>query len=107
VYRIDSLNAIDTFSLSNILFPGGTNNSNQYITDDGGDFGYYGSYLNNCDNVFDWISNRDTLSNFIILKSREDVCGCHKGDPNVKIDQLTFVHKGSIINKNESIQINK
>jgi hypothetical protein len=77
------------------------------VTDNRGNFGHYGSYFNNCDLIFNWYTGADTLFDIEIIKSKEAVSGCYKNDPNVKIDRLSFIHKGMVINKNQTIQINK
>jgi hypothetical protein len=114
VYRIDNRNTglVDTFFLSNILWVKKARSLNEIITDRAygdaqGQYGYYKSYFDNCTLIFDWHTGSDTLSNMLIKKSKEAIEGCHKDDPNVKIDQLSFFHKGKIISKGESIQINK
>ena len=109
VYRIyksdSSLN--DTFLLNTILWANHARSTDEIITDQYTGMVHYQNYFHNCDLIFDWYTGKDTLSNIQIIKSREDVEGCHKNAPNVKIDKLTFVHKGKIVTKDESIQINK
>ena len=58
-------------------------------------------------NLRKWYSGKDSLLNIEIKKSKEIIKGCHENAPNVKIDKLSFVHKGKTISKGESIQINK
>ena len=114
VYRIDNSNTspIDTFLLRNILWANMARSTNEIITDrESGktqkQYGRYESYFDNCTLIFDWYTNKDTLLNFEIKKSQEKIKGCHENDPNVKIDKLSFIHKGKTIFKDESIQIDK
>lgn len=114
VFRIDDsdTNSIDTFLMQDILWANMARSTNEIITDKEyskaqKQYGYYDSYLDNCTLIFNWNSGRDTLSNFEIKKSQEKIDGCHENDPNVKIDKLSFIHKGKTISKNESIQITK
>ncbi len=114
VYRIDRTNKskIDTFLMKQILWAGEARSSKEVITDNpksnlSDNFGNYDSYFDQCDLVFDWHTKRDTLSDFKIKKSKDNTDGCHKNDPNVRIDQLSFMHKGILINKHEGITIKK
>lgn len=109
VYRIDNSNTslIDTMPLYGILWVQNLQSTKQILTDKGGDFGYYGSYFNNCDLILDWHIGTDTLSDFEVIKSKKAVEGCHSNDPNVKIDKFSFIHKGNIISNNQTIEINK
>lgn len=106
VYRIDKNipNSTDTFLLKEILLANMARSSNEIITDTQPSsatesFGYYESYLNNCDLIFDWQTGKDTLFNFEIIKSKETVKGCHQNDPNIRIDKLSFVHKANHFKK--------
>ena len=112
VYRIDNANpsSRDTFLLKEILWANAARSTNEIITDRmpsnaDGNYGDYDSYFDNCDLIFDWSTGRDTLSDFEIIKSRENIDGCHENDPNIQIDKLTFIHKENIISKGESIEI--
>jgi hypothetical protein len=114
VYRIDNSNTspIDTFLLRDILWANMARSTNEIITDNESSktkkqFGRYDSYFDNCTLIFDWYTNKDTLLNFELKKSQEKIKGCHENDPNVKIDKLSFIHKGKTISKDESIQIDK
>ncbi|MCO5253899.1 MAG: hypothetical protein M9892_06020 [Bacteroidetes bacterium] len=111
VYRVDNSNtsSIDTFIMRNILWANEARSTNEIITDTdlSNQLGYYASYLDNCTLIFDWHTGKDTLLNIEIKKSQEKIKGCHENDPNVRIDKLSFIHKGRTIHKNESIQINK
>jgi hypothetical protein len=111
VYRIDKLNAslIDTLTMNQFLWSNKASSSGNFITDNGFfyTFGYFNSYLDNCDLVLSWPTGGDTLADFIIKKSHVETNDCHKGDPNVRIDKLSFKHKGMMISKNESIKITK
>ena len=114
VYRIDGTNPglIDTFMMRDILWSYDARSTNEIITDrssgkNGRNYGYYESYFHNSSLILDWHSSKDTISDFEIIKSREQVKGCHEDDPNVKIDKLTFMHKGKVVSKGEGIQIIK
>ena len=114
VYRIDNTNPnqIDSFLLQDILWAREARTFNETMTDRAlgqasKQYGYYDSYFNQCTLILDWDSNRDTLSNFSIKKSKGEADECHKNDPNVKIDHLSFIHKGKTISKDESIMIIK
>lgn len=114
VYRIDraNTNLIDTFLLNEILWANMARSTSEIITDRESSkaqsqFGRYDSYFDNCTLIFHWYTGKDTLLNFEIKKSQEEIKGCHENDPNVKIDKLSFIHKGKTISKNESIQIDK
>jgi len=115
VYRIDNSNtstSVDTFLLREILWANMARSTNEIITDRESSkaqsqFGRYDSYFDNCTLIFDWYTRKDTLLNFEVKKSQEKIKGCHENDPNVKIDKLSFIHKGKTITKNESIQIDK
>lgn len=113
VYKINKLNPslVDTFPMWAIIW-GNQVRFNQIITDKVppgvvDSFDYYDSYFDNSHLILDWQTGRDTLSDFRIKKSRGESEDCHKGDPNVKIDQFSFVHKGKTISKRESIKINR
>lgn len=112
VYRIDNSNPslVDTFTIRSILWANMARSTSEIITDreqGQNQFGKYESYFDNCTLIFDWYSGKDTLSNFEVKKSKENIEGCHENDPNVKIDILSFVHKGNTIFKGESISIDK
>lgn len=114
IYRIDKFdqNSVDTFLLREILWANTARSTEEVITDKEPykttkQYGYYESYLNNCNLIFDWTTGKDTLFDIEIMKSKEKIKGCHENDPNVRIDKLTFIHKGKTIYKNESIRLNK
>ncbi len=112
VYRIDkdSSSKLDTFQLINYVFTCDIKNKKISLTDkDVRDkYGYYGSYFNDCDLVFDWIEGTDTFKNIEVLKSKRVVEDkCYKDHPNVRIDHFSFFHKGSIVGKDETVIIEK
>jgi len=114
VYRISKLNptAIDTFQMWEILWAKDARTFNEILTDNAPDslqkaFGFYKSYLDNSNLIIEWETGRDTLSDFQIKKSKGSSDECHQGDPNIKIDHFSFVHKGKTIGKRESIQIKR
>ena len=112
VYRVDNSNPgfVDTFRMSSILWANRARSESELITDKvqgRNQYGYYESYFDNCTLILDWYTNQDTLANFEVKKSKENIEGCHKNDPNVLIDKLSFVHKGKTIYKGESISIYK
>ena len=114
VYRFNKSNPtiIDTFYLKQILRSHEAISTSEIISDyvpnhvlDS--FGYYKSYFDNCNLIFDWQTRRDTLSDFEIKKSKGLSNDCHKNDLNVQIDRLSFNFNGKTISKNETIQIIK
>lgn len=111
IYRIDSDSSVkrDTFLLRDIAFYNEIKNTKVDITDRNivRSFGRYESYFNNCSLVFDWETGTDTLKNMKVTKSRNEGERCHKDDPNIRIDNVSFVHKGSIIRINETVIIVK
>jgi hypothetical protein len=104
---------IDTFLLRNILWANLARSSNEIITDRQVSnkaqiqLGYYDSYFDNCTLIFHWQTGKDTLLNINFKKSQKKIKGCHKNDPNVRIDHFSFIHKGRNISKDEPIQIDK
>ena len=116
VYRTNAAfpGKVDTFALSKILYAYSSHSDNEHITDralNGNTDPLY-SYLDNCTLVFHWPSNtglkNDTLSNFKISKSKVSTDDkCHKDDPIVKIDAVTYTYKGKTIAKDSSITIFK
>lgn len=110
VYRVDKSNSgeIDTILMRDLLWAKEARSNNETITDHSTDnLGYYSSYLDNCHLILDWHTGKDTLSDFVIKKSKALTDDCHKNDPNVRIDQLSFMHQGKMVSKNEGIQVNK
>ncbi len=111
VTRINKANNVsDNFRLEKILFAYSAHSDNENITDraQSGNYGYYESYLNNSTLIFKWDTGSDTLSDFTIKKSKvESTSECHKDDPNVKVDQVTYQHKGQVIPIHTSITIHK
>ncbi len=111
VYRIDSDSSIkrDTFILRDIAFYNEIKNTKVDITDRElvRSYGQYESYFNNCSLVFDWETGTDTFKNMKVTKSRNEGERCHKDDPNIRIDNVSFVHKGSIVGKDETVIIVK
>ncbi len=111
IYRIDSDSSVkrDTFLLRDIAFYNEVKNTKVDITDRDlvRSYGDYGSYFNDCSLVFDWETGTDTFKNMNVTKSRNEGERCHKDDPNIRIDIVSFVHKGSIVRKNEPVIIEK
>lgn len=111
IYRIDSDSSVkrDTFLLRDIAFYNEIKNTKADITDRDlvRSYGMYGSYFNNCSLVFDWKTGTDTFKNMKVTKSKNEGNRCHKDDPNVRIDNVSFVHKGRIIKKDETVIIEK
>ena len=100
----------DTLMLEDIAWGHQIKDNNIIITDDDKylRFGDYESYFNQCDLIFLWQSGRDTLKNMVVLKSREIIKDeCHKDDPNVRIDKVSFLHKQKLFTKNEQVIISK
>lgn len=103
---------IDSFLLSSLLIGHTAGSSDVEITDNnlsrnGKQYGNYESYLHNCSLILDWGSGRDTLHDIEILKSKSKGDRCHKSNPNVRIDKISYRHKDRTILKNESIDIVK
>ena len=115
VCRIDKVSPAqrDSFMMRDILWANEARTNNEIITDRvptykvTKKYGDYESYFDNCILIFDWQMGSDTLFDFQIKKSRRQIKGCHKNDPNVQIDKLNFVHVGESISKNQSIRINR
>lgn len=112
VYRIDKDSSLkrDTFGLIDIIFTNQIKTNKVSITDDDkfNRFGYYESYFNTCDLIFDWYTGTDTLKNMEVSKSkRQNDDECYKYHPNIRIDHVSFLHKGSIIKKDETVIIEK
>lgn len=112
VSRIDNANVtnIDNFRLEKILWAYSAHSDKEHITDraQSGSYDNYSSYFNNSTLIFKWDTGADTLSNFIVKKSKvntDDVC--HKDDPNVSVDQVTYIHRGKVIAMDSSITIYK
>ncbi|MFN4082924.1 MAG: hypothetical protein ACK4K9_04775 [Bacteroidia bacterium] len=113
VYRIPKQNteAVDTILLRDMMYPPDyITESSVFITDvnfSGKNEDYYYSSLNDCHLILDWFVNKDTIADIVIKKSKEDVKDrCYKDHPNVKIDELKFVHKGKVVSKGQKIIIN-
>lgn len=50
----------------------------------------------------------DSLMNMVIKKSQgTSTDKCHENDPNIRIDELSFVHKGETLGKKGVIKISK
>jgi hypothetical protein len=111
VTRINNTtSAMDNFRLEKILWAYSAHSDQENITDraQSGDYGYYDSYLNNSTLILKWDTGSDTLSDFVVRKSKVNVSSeCHKDDPNVKVDQVTYQHKGQIVPMNTRITIYK
>lgn len=111
IYRIDPDSSVkrDTFLLRDIAFYNEIKSNKVDITDRDivRIYGDYESYFNECSLVFDWETGTDTFKNMKVSKSREEGERCHKDDPNIRIDNVSFVHKGSIVGKDETVIIEK
>lgn len=115
VYRVDNANPAnrDTLRLQDILTGYKAFTTTVQITDRApaeraAEFDYYHSYFDNASIIIKWNSGSDTLSDFVVKKSRVETSNkCHKDDPNVKIDQFSFKHKGQTVSRNELIYIRK
>lgn len=104
----DTLIKNDTFALEDIVWGHQIQGNQITITDNDlfNRYGFYESYFNGCDLIFKWSKSSDTFKNMVILKSKENIKDkCHKNDPNIKIDKVTFEHKGKLINKDELVNI--
>ena len=109
-YRIDRTTLKrDTFELKQLMAPYAAYNYSTQITDRAykSDFGYYDSYLNNSDLILVWRYGSDTLSNIVIKKSRSEADKCHKDDPNVRVDEVSFTFRSKTYHKNEAILMTK
>ncbi len=110
VYRIDRTTfKRDTFKLPHLMAAYGAYNYSTMITDRAykSDYGYYDSYLNNSDLILAWSGGSDTMSNIVIKKSKADGDKCHKDDPNVRVDEISFVWRSKAYHKNEIILMTK
>lgn len=112
VTRIDNSNTTlqDHFRLEKILWAYSSRSDQEHITDraQSGSYDSYGSYFDNSTLIFKWDTGADTLSNFIVRKSKvNSTSECHKDDPNVKVDKVTYFHKGQLIPMGTSITIYK
>lgn len=114
VYRINlsDPDERDTFSLREILWVKEARSVSESITDHvpgnvQRQYGYYESYFDGCTLILDWYTGRDTLAAFDVKKSREQIKGCHENDPNVRLDRMSFTHKGRTVHKYEPVQISK
>lgn len=112
VTRINNSNTSlqDNFRLEKILWAYSSHSDQEHITDraQSGSFDSYGSYFDNSTLIFKWDTGADTLSNFIVRKSKvNSTSECHKDDPNVKVDQVTYFHKGQLVPMGTSITIYK
>jgi hypothetical protein len=112
--RIDRSNPSDrdSFDFKQIMAPYAAHNYSTQITDrpqNGAKFGDYESYLNNSDLILIWRNNMgsDTLSNIVIRKSKAEADKCHKDDPNVRVDEVSFVFEGKTYTKNQVITMTK
>ncbi len=99
----------DTSFLTDMLFFGRDN----VITDQQPD-GYYSSNLDGSSLYFyeliknDSIVLRDSMTNIIIKKSQEKVEDpCYEDDPNIQIDQVSFVHAGVTKGKGDVVVLGK
>lgn len=104
----NSLIKNDTFGLEDIAWGHQIKGNQITITDNDlyNRFGYYESYFNDCELIFKWNNASDTFKNMVILKSKENIKDkCHQDDPNIRIDKVTFEHKGKLINKDELVNI--
>jgi hypothetical protein len=101
----------DTFLLSRLMVAYAAASTNVTLTDRAvtGTYSDYESYLNNSDLILIGRDPfyKDTLSNIVIRKSKAETDKCHKDDPNVQVDEVSFQFKGKTIKKNEQITIRK
>lgn len=102
----------DTAYLDSYIQPGYQNSNEVKITDKypfqyQDSFGYYSSYFDQCHLILIWQNSSDTLKNMRVKKSKGQADECHKNDPNIRIDELSFFHKGIQISKNTPIIIVK
>jgi hypothetical protein len=101
----------DSFDFRQIMAAYSAYNYSTQITDrpQSGSYSDYESYLNNSDLII-IRRNRDgsdTLSNIVIKKSKAEVDKCHKDDPNVRVDEVSFVYKGKTYTRNQVVTITK
>lgn len=102
----------DSFDLKQLMAPYAAYNYSTQITDrpqKGAQFGDYDSYLNNSDLILIWrnFDGRDTLSNIVIKKSKAETDKCHKDDPNVRVDEVSFTFRSKNYTKNQVITMTK
>ncbi len=110
VYRIDRTTLKrDTFELKQLMAAYTAYNYTTQITDRPykAQYGYYDSYLNNTDLILAWRYGTDTLSNIKIRKSQAEADKCDKNDPNVRVDEVSFVFRGKEYGKNQAIVMTK
>ncbi|MDI1235485.1 MAG: hypothetical protein PSX81_14495 [bacterium] len=112
VTRINNANLsqVDNFRLEKILWAYSSQSDKEHITDraQSGTYDSYGSYFDNSTLIFKWDTGADTLSDFVVRKSKvNSTSECHKDDPNVSVDQVTYIHKGQIIPMGTSITVYK
>ena len=76
--------------------------------------GYYTSDLDSKDIFFVFpasdgsFTKIDSLTQMVIKKSQGTTTDkCHENDPNIKIDELHFVHNGQTLGKDDTIRIKK
>jgi hypothetical protein len=76
--------------------------------------GYYSSDMDGKDIYFVYpqsdgsFTKIDSLMNMVIKKSQGYTSDkCHENDPNVKIDELSFMHNGQTLGKEDHIRIKK
>jgi hypothetical protein len=99
----------DTSFLRDLLFFGRDN----VITDQQPD-GYYSSNLDGSSLYFyelienDSIVLRDSMTNIVIKKSQEKVDDpCYEDDPNIQIDQVSFIHAGVTKGKGDVVVLGR
>jgi len=106
----NNLEMPDSFLLSAIVFSNEIRTTTIEITDKDARnrFGYYESYFNDCNLIFYWENGSDSFTNFMVKKHQGKTKDrCHKNDPNVAISELSFLHQGQMIGKDETVQISK
>lgn len=102
----------DTLTLRSMIFPNKIDNNRVNLTDKypvqyQDSFGHYSSYFDHCHLVLYWHTSSDTLHQMRVRKSKGQSDECHENDPNIRIDEVSFYHKGIKINKGASITIFK
>lgn len=109
-----NINGTDTLvaPLKNVL-PARSFTDNNAITDNTPN-GYYSSDLHGSNLYFLLFSDDnnpiivDSMTNIVVRKSQEQVDDpCYKDNPNVQIDEVSFIHGGKVKSKGELVLVNK
>ncbi|MFT5953079.1 MAG: hypothetical protein ACI9AU_001808 [Bacteroidia bacterium] len=79
-----------------------------FLTDYGSS-GYYESSLNGRKLFFSYAGIlMDSMTNIVIKKSQEKISDkCHKDDPNIQIDELSFTHDGVVKGKGDVVALKR